>query len=298
MRGNSEVSLSIKKLLYGFFKLVRIEYSFFSALGVVLSGLLSGDLNGFQPEYLLAFSVVLFSAFGSFALNDYYDFDVDLRNRRVDRPIVSGIFDRDSALLVGAASISLVIFLSFFLNHLARNLVLLSLPIFILYNIRAKKVLLLKNGIIAGAYVATLFLGSLVSDKSLEPLIIYFALMGFIVGMAFEIMIDIIDVDGDRKQGIETLSTRFGVKRASLVSVFLYSLIIFLDPLPFFIMIDRSLHSDYLFLSLILIPVVSYFFVSKSLLREQTRETVQSLKIRVFITMQAGCIAYLVGVIV
>ena len=55
----------------------------------------------------------------------------------------------------------------------------------------------------------------------LEPLIIYFALMGFIVGLSFEIMLDIADVEGDKKLGIETLAAKFGVESAAKVSAVL-----------------------------------------------------------------------------
>ena len=121
--------------------------------------------------------------------------------------------------------------------------------------------------------------------------------MGLIVGTAFEIMIDIGDPRGDKELGIETISTGFGTKPAAIVSSFLYGVIMILDPLPFFIRIDARLYLDYLFLVLILIPVISYFFVSKSLLRDQSPKNIMGLKGRIFVTMQIGSIAYIIGVL-
>jgi len=121
--------------------------------------------------------------------------------------------------------------------------------------------------------------------------------MGFIVGLAVEIMLDIGDVEGDKELGIETLSTRFGMKTAAQVSVVLYGAIMILDPLPFFVMIDPRLFLDYAFLLLILIPVVSYFFISKSLMKDQSKKNVFRLKKVVFVTMQVGSMAYLIGVL-
>ena len=286
-----------KDLLKAFFGLIRLDYSLFSALAVFLSGFLSGDLRGFQFEYLIAFLIVFLSATGSFAFNDYYDFEVDKRNKRFDRPLVLGLIPRSVALLTGAGSILAVFLLSLLLNQLARAFVLFSLPLFFLYSIWFKKILILKNVVIAGAYVVTILFGSLVTDSSVEILIIYFAIMGFIVGLASEIMKDIMDVEGDKLLEIQTFSTRFGVISAAQVSVLLYIIIMILDPLPFLIMIDPRLHLDYLFLFLILIPVVSYLFISKALLKEQTRNRVLNLKKRLFLTMQVGCVAYLIGVL-
>ena len=286
-----------EKKIWAFFKLIRLDYSLFSGTGIFLSGLLAGDLHGFQLEYIAAFFIVFLSAVGSFSFNDYYDFDVDKRNRRYDRPLVSGLLSRKVALITGLASFSLILLLSLFLNSLALFLVLVSLPLFFLYNLGVKKMILIKSILIAYAYVATILFGSLVSDAILEPIIVYFAAMGFIVGLAFEIMLDIGDVKGDKELGIETLSTRFGMKTAALTSVVLYTLIMIPDPFPFITMIDPRRYLDYVFLFLIFIPVVSYFFTSKSLMNDQSKSSIFQLKKKVFVTMQMGSIAYLIGVL-
>lgn len=285
------------KAFRAFFKLIRLDYSLFSAFGVFLSGLLTGDLHGFQTEYLLSFFIVFLSAGGAFAFNDYYDFEVDKRNDRYDRPLVMRLLPKRVALITGLGSFSLALLLSLFLNLLAIFLVLVSLLLFFLYSLGMKRIILFKNALIAYAYVATILFGSLVSDAIIEPLIVYFAAMGFIVGLAFEIMLDIGDVGGDKELGIETLSTRFETETAAQVSVILYGAIMILDPLPFFVMIDPRLYMDYAFLLLVLIPVVSYFFISKSLMKNQSKKSVFQLKKRVFMTMQVGCMAYLVGVL-
>jgi len=286
-----------EKIFRVFFKLIRLDYSLLSASGVFLSGLLAGNLHGFQSEYLVAFLIVFLSAVGSFAFNDYYDFEVDEKNDRYDRPLVLRLLPRRVALMIGLVSFFSVLLLSLFLNLLAMSLVLVSLPLFFLYSLGLKRMFLVKNAIIAYAYVATILFGSLVSDAILEPLILYFAAMGFIVGIAFEIMLDIGDVEGDKELGIETLSTKFGMKTAAQVSVVLYGAIMILDPLPFFVMVDPSLFLDYAFLLLILVPVVSYFFISKSLMKDHSKTTVFQLKKRVLLTMQVGSMAYLIGVL-
>jgi hypothetical protein len=49
-----------KGVFRAFFRLIRLDYSFFSAFGVFLSGLLAGDLVGFQIEYLVVFLLSFF----------------------------------------------------------------------------------------------------------------------------------------------------------------------------------------------------------------------------------------------
>ncbi|MEE9509220.1 MAG: UbiA family prenyltransferase [Candidatus Bathyarchaeia archaeon] len=266
-------------------------------MAILVSGILAGDLRGFQVEYVVSSTIIFFSAIGSFAFNDYFDFEVDKRNNRVDRPLVLGLISRKAALFTGIGSMICVFLLSLNLNPLARFLVIFSLPLFYLYSIKLKRILFVNNVLIASAYVITLFLGTLVSDNLVEPLILYFAMMSFIVGLATEIMINIIDVEGDKALKIETLSTRFGIKRAAQTSAFLYLLIVILDPLPFFLLIDSRLYLDYLFLLAILLPIASYLSSVKDLLREQTPKRIFKLKRRIIITMQVGSIAYLLGVL-
>jgi geranylgeranylglycerol-phosphate geranylgeranyltransferase len=280
-----------------FSQLIRLNYSLFSALAVLLSGVLAGDLLTIQVEYLVSFSIVFFSAVGAFAFNDYFDFEVDKINKRVDRPLVQGLLPIKTALYTGMASAIIVLLLSLYLNPLARVLVIVSLPLFYLYSIRLKRILLVNNALIAGAYVVTILLGTLVSDNCIEPLIVYFAFLGFIVGLATEIMINIMDVEGDKSLTIETLSTRFSIKRAAQIAVCLYFFIVILDPLPFFVLIDSRLYLDPLFLLVLLMPILSYLSIVRDLLREQMPKRIVDLKTRVVITMQVGSLAYLLGVL-
>ena len=161
-----------------------------------------------------------------------------------------------------------------------------------------KKKLYVKNSLIAYSYLSIIFLGSLIIDSYLEPLIIYYAIMGFIVGLANEIMFDIADVKGDNEQGIKTISTRFGTKRAAQISIFFYIVIIILDPLPFFLNIDPRLYLDYIFLILIIIPVIFYIILSRSLLKKQSRFKFLKMRGFVFFIMQFGSISYLLGVLI
>ena len=74
--------------------------------------------------------------------------------------------------------------------------------------------------LIAYSYLGTILFGSLVIDAILEPIILYFALMGFIIGLGSEIMFDIADAEGDKELGINTIPNKIGLKSASKTSVF------------------------------------------------------------------------------
>jgi len=288
----------INEKIKGFLKLIRIELCVFGTIGFFVSGILAGDLVGFQTEYLLGFLIIFLSEAGAFAINDYFDYEIDKNNNRRDRPLVLGLISRRTALITAIVLFLIVIILSLFLNNIATIITLISIPIFYVYSMGLKKKVLLKNLLIAYSYAVTILFGSLVSDALLEPIIVYFAIMGFIVGLGSEIMFDIADIEGDKKLGINTIPNKFGLKIAAVISVILYSIIIVMDPLPFFILIDSRLYFDLLFLILILIPVISYVFLSISLLKNQSKENTLKLRKLIFVIMQIGTLSYLVGVLI
>ena len=288
----------IKNKVYGFLKLIRVGVSLFGCIGLFISGFLAEDIKGFQIEFIYAFLIIFISAAGAFAINDYYDYELDKSNNRTDRPLVLELISRRTALYTAIISFILSTILSLFLNLITMIFALISLPLFYLYSMGLKRKLLVKNLLIAYSYLATIFLGSLVSDAILEPLVIYFGIMGFIVGLANEIMFDIADIEGDKELGIKTLSTQLGVEKAAKISIILYTIIVFLDPLPFFIKIDNRLFLDLPFLILILIPIISYIILSRSLIKNQSKKNVLKLRNLVFVIMQIGTIVYLIGVLI
>jgi 4-hydroxybenzoate polyprenyltransferase len=282
---------------YAYLRLIRMDRALSAAFGVLFTGVFVGDLTGYQSEYVVAFFVVLFSAFANFGFNDYFDLDVDRLNHRMDRPLVEGALMKRTALVITGISSFIAIALTMFLNPLARILILVGLPLTLLYHLGVKRVFFLKNAFIGFTNIGIIMLGSLVSDAFLEPMAFFLVSVGFFVGLSYEIMLDIADVEGDRVHGIDTIPARFGIRTAVLVSVLLGVGAVFVDPLPFFIMIDPRLYRDSVFLLLMITIVASRLFISLSLYRDHSRENVLRLKKRAFRNIQLGCVCFLVGIL-
>jgi len=281
-----------------FLKLVRFENSLFAGFSVLLSGFLSGDLTGWQPEYFRGFLVIICLAMGIFAVNDYYDRGIDSANKRYDRPLVRGDLAGKTAFGIGMGFLLAAALLSFTLALEAAAFILLSIPVFFLYSHSLKKYFLLKNIIAAYGFSFIIIFGSLLSNAEIEPIILFFAAITFIVGLAFEIMIDIADIPGDRLFGVRTVAVCSSGGSAAKLSAALYAGIMLLDPLPFFFNIDQRLYRDWIFLVLILIPFLSYLFLCRGLLRARSAKKVLYMRKRTLKVMQLGSLAYLAGVLI
>ena len=281
-----------------YLRLIRLERALSAVFGVVFTGLIVGDLTAFHLEYIISCTVVFLSAIANFALNDHRDLEIDRTNHREDRPLAQGQIAPRAALLITAASASAALALSLLLNPIPRTLILVGLPASLAYNLSLKRHLLLKNTFTGLANVGVALMGALTTDAVLEPLAIYIAVIGFFFSLSYEAMLDIADAEGDRTQGVETLPNRFGPRNAAIFSILIGAGAIIADPLPFFVHVDPRLFGDYLFLALILLPVVNRLRISASLLRDQSRENIFHLKKRAFRNLQLGCLCYLVGFLV
>ena len=284
-----------RDVLVAFLRLVRIEYSSYGAAGVVMAAAVAGDLIPLRFELCLAAIVVFLVALGCYALDDYYDLEADRFNHRNDRPLVTGLLTPRTALATGVLSFAAAIVLIPLLQSTAAIIIASSLPLTFVYNLHLKRVFLLKNAVIAGAFVAPLLVGALATDGTIEPIIAYGVAVMFIVGFAFEVMIDIPDIGGDRLLGVSTIATKYGSHAAARVATVLFLVVMVMDPLPFALPIDPRFRNNWLFLALIAGPAISYLLLSRSLLRNPSGGNVAVLKKRVFLVWQLGSLAYLAG---
>jgi 4-hydroxybenzoate polyprenyltransferase len=278
-----------------YLRLIRLERAISATFGVLFTGIIVGDFATFQFLYLIACLTVFFSAVANFGLNDLSDVEIDIINNRLDRPLAQGKLKPKTALITVVISTAVALILSLLLNPVARLLILIGLPTSLFYNLFLKKYLFFKNAFVGLANVGIVLIGSLISDVVVEPLAIYIAVIGFFFSISYETMLDIADMEGDKEKGIDTLPNRFGVKKTVTLSLIFGFGAIIVDPLPFFIEIDSRLSGDYLFLLLILLPIINRLLISRSLIKDQSPENIFRLKKRIFRNLQLGCLCYLIG---
>ena len=283
--------------LLGVVRLMRLERAASAVAGVIITGVIVKDLTTFQWSYVVACLAVFFSALANFALNDYHDIEIDRVNNRQDRPLVNGVISPAAALWVALASSLLACALAFQMRPIPRAMILIGLPVSLAYNLHLKKYLVFKNLFTGLANVGVILLGALVTDTTIEPLAVYIAAVGFFFSLSYEVMLDIADVQGDAAMGVETIASRFGIRNAAWLSILIGVGAVFADPLPFFIHVDHRLFRDYLFLGLILIPVLNRLRISSALLRDQSPENIRNLKKGLFRNLQLGGICYLIGIL-
>jgi 4-hydroxybenzoate polyprenyltransferase len=279
----------------GFIRLIRLERAISAAVGVILTGIIVKDLAVFQWDYVIACLSVFFSTSANFALNDYHDLDIDVFNKREDRPLANGVFNPRTAVWIAAASCILAYALALQLRPIPRVMIMVGLPVSLAYNLYLKRYLAFKNLFTGLANVGIILVGALVLDNNVETLAWYLAFISFFFSISYEVMLDIADVKGDLVMGVQTIPGRFGTRKAAWLSIIIGIGAVFVNPLPFFIQVDSRLFRDYLFLGLVMLSVANRVLISRELLMDQSPENVWRLKKRLFRNLQMGGITYLIG---
>lgn len=224
----------------GFFhelaKLTRFEHALMLALAVLIAETI---VLGAFPSILtvpiaLSLLVPIFSEMGSFALNDYLDIETDRLNKKTDRPLVKGTIAPKFALWFSILSLAISIALSFFINFFSFAIALVFNLLAVLYNWKLKDLPLVGNIYIALTMAIPFVFGNFVVSPSLSPVALVLAVLGFVAGLAREIIKSVQDMEGDIKgRKSKTLPVVIGKRYSLFLAVILYLLFIPLSALPF-----------------------------------------------------------------
>lgn len=225
------------------FRLTRFEHALMLAFAVLIAETIV--LGAFPPiltmPIILSLLVPVFSEMGSFALNDYLDIETDRLNKKMDRPLVKGTISPRFALYLSVLCIFLSMALAFFINFFAFAIALVFNALAILYNWKLKDLPLVGNVYIALTMAIPFIFGNFVVSTNLSNVVVVLAVLGFVAGLAREIIKSVQDREGDVKaRKSKTLPVVIGKTPALAAAAILYILFIPLSAIPFFIGLKMS----------------------------------------------------------
>ncbi|MEM2934104.1 MAG: UbiA family prenyltransferase [Methanocellales archaeon] len=214
-------------------QLTRLEHGLMLALGVII-GIIIADSSFLTPynAFFGALTAILIQA-GTFALNDYFDLEVDRANKRFDRPLVRGDLTLETALAIAFISTPLGVLASFFLNWLCFSIALLSALFGIFYDLKLKETGFFGNIYIAYSMAIPFIFGGAISNK-LPSILLLLASIAFLSGLGREIMKGAMDIEGDKLRGVKSIARVYGEIRATQISSAFYLIAVALSLIPYF----------------------------------------------------------------
>jgi geranylgeranylglycerol-phosphate geranylgeranyltransferase len=210
--------ISIGRRIKGFLALIRFPAT--ATTTVLMAFLAICNAAGSivpGPVVLAALSYFCVSSAG-FAINDYYDFDIDLINKPY-RPIPAGLISRQVALGLFALAMAGSIVLALMVNRSFAIVTITNSIMVSAYSAFLKRRGGLLANVIMGIYVALLVLsGELaLGSPSSEIIVVCVSLSVYMIGN--QIVMCVEDLKGDAAQGARTLPITIGIVKSLVVAL-------------------------------------------------------------------------------
>jgi geranylgeranylglycerol-phosphate geranylgeranyltransferase len=235
------------KTLKAIWQLMRLEHGVMLFIAILIGSLISqktlyNNTNLPLVNIFLTFFTALFLEASTFALNDYYDLEIDRINKRTDRPLVRGDISSKTALYLFYLLFPLGLVCSFFVNMTCFIIALITALISVLYDIKMKNIKLVGNFYIAYIMAipfifggATVLGNNAFSFATISPAIYIVALIAFLAGAGREVMKDVMDFEGDLTKGVKSFPRYIGIRASNGIAAVFYLLAIALSFMPFFL---------------------------------------------------------------
>ena len=226
----------------------------------------------------------------SMTINDYYDRAIDAINEP-SRPIPSGSVSARQALAFVFVLSAIGFVFAYLTSVLCLVVAIIAWVIMVTYVTVGKRSGLPGNFLVSTCVAIPFIYGSIIVLSDVPLRVLLFTLMAFLSNTGREITKGIVDVNGDKAEGIKTLAVRYGERTAAVAAALFYLLAVSLTPLPwhlgivFFWFIPFVLATDIGF-------VVSSFF----LLKDYSRENARKIKNLVLLWFILGLLAFVFGV--
>lgn len=255
------------KRVAAFLKLTRIEHSIMLVIAVVAAELIVG-LGKLPSINFLILSIVtpVFISMGSFAINDYFDVEVDKVNKKFDRPIVAGIISKEEAMYVSIACFLVGAAAALFINVIVFVIAVIFVLLSFLYSYKMKEMLLVGNTYIALSMAIPFMFGNYVVSNVINSNILVITAIIVLAGLGREIHGLIRDYEGDRKiRKVKSLPFHAGIKNSAIIAMLLYIFAIILSIYLFFATKPFQMNFFYLFFILvvdIMLLYVGYSYIN------------------------------------
>ena len=275
--------------------LMRLEHGVMILVAILVGSLIAN--RGALPDtfkLIFSFLTALFLEASTFALNDYFDLEIDKKNRRNDRPLVRGDIQPRTALILFSLLFPLGIISSFLVNLPCFLIALITALFAIAYDVKIKKIKPIGNFYIAYIMAVPFLFGAAAVSPNIPPIIWFLASIAFFAGVGREIMKDVMDMAGDRAQGVRSFPMYIGERNAYRVAAVFYIIAVIMSLIPFFLLKDTAYYGNMVYLALVGVTDILFLITAATLLVKSSPPTALFRK-TTLVAIVFGLLAFLQG---
>ena len=276
----------------GFVRLIRSINSAMMGFAVIVGAVLANPrfsgINWFNIVYGFITGFMLTAA--AMAINDYYDRKIDAINEP-SRPIPSGAVSTGETLAFVFVLTALGFVFAFVVSVLCLVVAVASWIIVVTYVTIGKHSGLPGNFLVSACVAIPFIYGSITVTSQVQLNVLLFASMAFLSNTGREVTKGIVDVKGDRIEGVKTLAVRYGERTACVAAVVFYLLAVALTPFPWFLGLV-----SFWFLPFVLATDLGFVGSSVLLIKDYSRENARKIKNLVLFWFVLGLLAFVFGI--
>jgi len=286
--------------LKAIWQLMRLEHGVMIALAILVGAVIAQKTFPAVDKFILTFFTALFLEASTFALNDYYDLQIDRANKRMDRPLVRGDLAPKTAVYLFLVLFPLGILCSYFVNLTCFFIALITALFAIVYDAVLKKIKLLGNFFIAYVMAIPFVFGgaAVVSGNAfslnVNPAIVIIALIAFLAGAGREIMKDVQDFEGDKEKGVRSFPRYIGIRASNSIAAVFYLFAIALSFVPFSLPSYNQYYQNIYYLGVVVVCDTMLLSTSLQLIIKRKVNMRYHRKFSL-IALFIGLLAFLVG---
>lgn len=214
-----------------FIEITRPINTMFTFVVVLVSIIICSEEFVISLNVILAsISAALVAASGNI-INDYFDYEIDKFNRP-NRPIPSGGISKKVALGYYLFLSTLAIFISAIISFSALLIVILTLVILFFYSKYFKSLPLIGNVTVSLCTALAFIYGGVIA-KNIEVSFIP-AIFAFLINLIREILKDIEDLEGDKKNNLRTFPIKYGIEKTSSLLFIISTILVLATFYPYF----------------------------------------------------------------
>lgn len=210
-------------------RLTRPVNVLITGLSVLVAALISGPIISLETVIFACISASFIMAAGN-TINDYYDIEID-RINKPERPLPSGDVSLKTAWLAAMVEFFTGIAISAFLSPEMFAVAFTFSLLIYLYAAKLKRTVLWGNITVSMATAAAFIYGGLAVQKAEEAVIP--AIFAFLFHFGREIIKDMEDVEGDRRENALTFPIRYGFPASIRLITYIFIVLIAVTIFPF-----------------------------------------------------------------
>ncbi|MFC1803827.1 UbiA family prenyltransferase [Thermoproteota archaeon] len=272
-----------------YIEIMRPVNSVMVGISIIVGAIITGGINILDNLWILLYSFLTgFTLTGaSMTINDYYDRTIDAINEP-KRAIPSGRISPQSAVIfttflsiIGLVS-SLQISLGSFI------IAVFAWIIMMFYSMWGKRAGFLGNLMVSTCIALPFIYGGLLSGRITASL--SFSLLAFLSNTGREITKGIVDIEGDRAAGVNTIAVKRGATQAADFATLFFISAVASSAIPVYLNLV-----SFWYIPFVLITDIGLVISSYQIIVDPNRKTSRAVKNRILYLMLMGLIGFAAG---